>query len=126
MPNQKSQEAKQAGRLAGHTPGPWFVRKDREFYRDHPQPLCVANHKDQEAYDEHPDPKWICRLFDAWGPEAEANAALIAAAPDLLAALKGLQKQIHAHYKMNVKKDFSLMLADAEAGKAIAKAEGQA
>ena len=38
---------------------------------------------------------------------------------ELLDALVNLQKQIHAHYRMNVKKDFSLMLADAQASKAI-------
>lgn len=40
----------------------------------------------------------------------------------LFDALTNLQKEIHAHYKMNVKKDFSLMVADAQAGTAIAVA----
>ena len=44
---------------------------------------------------------------------------------ELLEALKELKKQIFAHHKMNVKKDFSLLLADAVASKAIAKAEGK-
>jgi hypothetical protein len=38
---------------------------------------------------------------------------------ELLEALINLQKQIHAHHKMNVKKDFSLMCADAQASTAI-------
>lgn len=38
---------------------------------------------------------------------------------DLLDALVNLQKQIHVHHKMDVKKDFSLMVADAQANKAI-------
>lgn len=41
---------------------------------------------------------------------------------DLLDALVNLQKQIHAHHQMNVKRDFSLMVADAQASKAIANA----
>ena len=42
---------------------------------------------------------------------------------ELVEALKELKKQIFAHHKMNVKKDFSLLLADAAASKAIHKAE---
>lgn len=41
---------------------------------------------------------------------------------ELLDALINLQKQIHAHHKMNVKKDYSLLVADAQASKAIANA----
>lgn len=41
---------------------------------------------------------------------------------ELLDALVNLQKQIHEHYKMNVRKDYSLMVADAQASKAIANA----
>lgn len=44
---------------------------------------------------------------------------------ELLAALKELKKQIFAHHKMNVKKDYSLLVADAAASKAINKAEGR-
>ena len=38
---------------------------------------------------------------------------------ELLTALIELQKQVHAHRRMNVRKDFSLMLADAAASTAI-------
>lgn len=41
----------------------------------------------------------------------------------LLNALIDLQKQIHAHYKMNVKRDVDLMLADSQASKAIHQAQ---
>ena len=58
--------------------------------------------------------------------EREDNAALIASAPELLQALKDLQKQMRAsHGKWNVKKDYSLMVADVAASKAIDKAEGR-
>lgn len=52
------------------------------------------------------------------------NAPVLAAAPELLEALELLQVEIRARYKMNVKKDFSLMVADAAATKAIRKAKG--
>ena len=42
---------------------------------------------------------------------------------ELLAALIDLQKQIREHHKMNVRKDFSLMVADVQASKAIANAQ---
>jgi hypothetical protein len=39
----------------------------------------------------------------------------------LIGALEDLQKEVRAHHKMNVKKDFSLMVADTQASKAIAR-----
>lgn len=44
---------------------------------------------------------------------------------DLIDALENLQKEIRAHYKMNVKKDYSLMVADAQASKAIHNARAE-
>ena len=38
-------------------------------------------------------------------------------------ALVNLQKEIRAHHKMNVKKDYSLMVADAQASKVILMAQ---
>lgn len=58
------------------------------------------------------------------GENQDANACLIAAAPDLLAALKDLRKELHAHVKLDVKKHYSLMAADAAAGTIIRKATG--
>lgn len=40
---------------------------------------------------------------------------------ELIYALEELQKQIRAHHKMNVKKDYSLMVADAYASTVINK-----
>ena len=55
--------------------------------------------------------------------ECVANARLIAAAPDLLEALKLLQKAIHESRLLDVKKRFDLCVADASASKAIQRAE---
>lgn len=57
--------------------------------------------------------------------ELRANARLIAAAPELLEALLSLQKEIRNAVKFDVKKHYSLMLADAVASKVIAKATGE-
>jgi len=57
-------------------------------------------------------------------PETRANSQLIAAAPDLLEACKLFQAALTEYRLRDVKKRFSLCLADAAAGKAIAKAEG--
>lgn len=88
-----------AARDAEHTPGPWHVA----YATDGELPtgaLLVATATD------------------------EANARLIAAAPELLAALRELQAQLRAHIKLDVKKHYSLMVADAAASKAVLRAEG--
>jgi hypothetical protein len=55
----------------------------------------------------------------------DADARLIAAAPELLAALVELKKELWAAgLKLNVRKHFSLLAADAQAGTAIDKATG--
>ncbi len=57
------------------------------------------------------------------GPERHANAKLIAAAPELLRALVELKRELWAaNLKLNIKKHFSLLAADALAGTAIYKA----
>ncbi len=61
----------------------------------------------------------ICKIY----PDGERHRHLIAAAPDMYEALKDVLDELHKHHKMNVKKDYSLMIADSMARKAIAKAE---
>ena len=93
----------------GHTPGPWNT--DGRFILSGTNPGapyiadCLPGHE-----------------YRAEG-STQANAALIAAAPELLEALKDLRKEVRAHVKFDVKKHYSLMVADVCADKAIARAE---
>ena len=102
-----------------HSNEPWEM-KDRFDYRFNPCGMDIVS-----------DGRMVCRMPDGATvnggkafPETKADAYLIAAAPDLLRALKDLHAKIWQFHKMNVKKDFSLMVADVAASKAIAKAEG--
>ena len=105
-----------------HTKAPWrYEEKDGKLFVASGIPtsgtILANNINSDSMFPPHPA---IITIDD----EARANARLIASAPELLETLKEVKKQIFAHYKMNVKKDFSLLLADAAAGKAIHKAEG--
>lgn len=88
--------------MSKHTPGPWKVAKPRKSYRDGNMmygivgPECVSDYED-------------------WG-FTEANARLIAAAPELLEALRNLVEAATHHQA-----DARAALAKARA--AIAKAE---
>ncbi len=65
--------------MKAHTPGPWNVERVKEFER---QPLINPIHL-----------IWCDGLLLArtcFAPSSEANARLIAAAPDMLAALRSV------------------------------------
>ena len=99
--------------MSKHTKGPWhtdggtnskgdlFIWKKGEYYGGHA--IATVHGEIQEG--------------------SQANAYLIAAAPDLLKACKLLQAVLTGYHLRDIKKRFSLCAADAKAGKAIAKAE---
>ncbi|MFN7640757.1 MAG: hypothetical protein ACK5PR_03330 [bacterium] len=82
---------------ASHTPGPWVVN-----YKPDDEPYIIA--EQGKAWDN----PVICSLYEDVTPEdsitfspwlkaypnAEANARLIAAAPDMLAALEDAEKEM--------------------------------
>lgn len=97
----------QSKRSPSHTPGPWHIGvRDKFIYG--PQGEEIAD----------------CDMITNFPDENLANTRLIAAAPDLFAALGDLQKELRAHVKLDVKKHYSLMTADAAATAAIEKASG--
>ena len=95
---------------AAHTPGPW-IRGARLL------DVCAGASvvATVACASSHP----------ATEEQAHANARLIAAAPDLLEALIELQKKLHEAIRLDVKKHYSLMVADAAASTAIRKAKGE-
>lgn len=99
---------------AKHTPGPWCMgRKGNEcrIYADRDQ------HAIARTYGTGLNGIGVCELT---GPENKADARLIAAAPELLAALKGMLEVFGDEFGMGD----SSVCDDARA--AIAKVEGGA
>jgi len=93
--------------MTTHTPGPWFVVPDPQWEGKHPNHAsrCICNvpqfaevHPPTEGengewhvfHDQHG--KTVCLMTDTL--EITANARLIAAAPELLEALKWALEQI--------------------------------
>lgn len=67
---------------ATHTPGPWLIAD-----------LMIEALADPENSDSYYAP--ICELDEGWNDETNrANARLIAAAPELLAALEGIDEEL--------------------------------
>lgn len=89
-----------------HTPGTWKYLPDESMIET-AGPVNLSG-----------DYGHIC---DFRSPVNEADARLIAAAPDLLAALQGIAKEISLS-RFNVRKDFSVLVALAAGSKAVHKA----
>jgi len=106
-----------------HTPGPWHTDKEYPIYIWGPNKEMVADLPDagEESY--------LARMRGVVGgateQEQEDNACLMAAAPDLLEALKILYEETADYIRINnlgdVHHNCSMQMARA----AIAKAEGR-
>lgn len=107
--------------MATHTPGPWHVVEVYDGITS-PKPNGLVYAKIQAADGSVGFAGAYLSREGKPNDEAKANAALIAAAPDLLAALEGLRRELRQHIKLDVKKHYSLMVWDAAAGQAIRKA----
>ena len=102
--------------MSKHTPGPW-LRDGRTVYA-----LQHGGWRKGEELLVNRFFTHIQRVPDCTDEEAEANARLIAAAPELLEALKDLVRR-YDPYAMTGPTEGERVLAQAEA--AIAKAEGE-
>ena len=101
---------------AGHTPGPWSLE-------DASQRIVTDDYVGVFAERANPGDKLPAQCY---GPNREANARLIAAAPELLEPLKGLRDElenIYSNYQdVREQQDKARkIICDA-----IAKAEGRA
>jgi len=99
--------------MKAYTPGPWEHKRcnDDEI---------IIEVGDSTGWRKHHPGAYIARI-GGWGYAGNGNAALIAAAPDLLDALKELRDLMEEVRTGDYKPDsFTNQIADA----AIAKAEG--
>lgn len=96
-PNSPSTPAAAPAREAGHTPGPWTCE-----VRRYPNGKLVAI-----PYLYAPNaPDGQRHLGEVWGDAPEANARLIAAAPDLLTSLRRLYEATYGRTDLVAKLDF--------------------
>jgi len=85
--------------MTGHTPGPWFVMRDGFGIKKGVEALCEPG-PDGEA-------RWlpVCTMEKDWDAQTvQANARLIAAAPDMLEVLEELLWLRTQEFKSAVKK----------------------
>lgn len=94
---------------AAHMPGPWIVTEEMGSN--------IIRGAEEERGEAGYTYKWRDYVASTWGGPHEANARLIAAAPDLLAELQNALQALEAH-------GFTQQAAKARA--AIAKATGGA
>lgn len=125
--------------MSKHTPGPWMRRPEARLMRDGIQ--ISTEDQTRIAYVQPDDTMEIENgiIVECCSVTQRANASLIAAAPDLLEALRAAQQELAdvrlileagADFQMGVKgkhRDLIRILreADASASAAIAKAEGK-
>ncbi len=103
-----------------HTPGPWRISKNRT---GEPDPWIEgAPGYEQAIFGDDGSKVAVC---EQWHPdleaESEANAALIASAPDLLEALEALRGDLLRYPNDDARREMIIDAADA----AIAKAKGE-
>lgn len=99
-------------KITDHTPGPWII--------------CQTSQDEGTIVSIGTGKKGWLGLADCYGDtmeEALANASLIAAAPDLLAALKDIWSAWHE--KDEIVRSASLIMSLTSGANAIAKAEGR-
>ena len=131
-------------KIAGHTPGPWRFEPSHTNI-EYIKVVEKREPEPHEGYMRDNDGGWIVtgiakvlckspgKKYDRRDDEGQANAALIAAAPELLAALEMAQKELEAIYNVGrsvidarPECDWDrLVKADDTALAAIAKAKGE-
>lgn len=119
------------GNVAKHTPGPWLVVVGADNDGETENVYASIRNVPCEA---QPSSYHLARIWaDSQNPEA--NASLIAAAPEMLAALKAIKKLLDrdGDYSFTTKDGSGMCLADQmivgqaceQADAAIRKAEGE-
>jgi hypothetical protein len=109
--------------MSKHTPGPWTIKRDETADE---RGMWIIEYRDLVSEEKYGFKPWMSTIAEVGGPydKEEANAHLIAAAPEMLKELKFISAFLTPLLPQLKDQSYLEMLVE-KADRAISKAEGR-